>query len=171
MTLTYSLPSGNKDSEVSIEDVVGTMAPALTAIGGGIAGAFTAWLLNFFQSSGQLIISWRPREDGFTTIDVIARNAGRRRLKSIQITGGGEDFSPIEFDELPAGTEYRIDTLSGKSQKQKYYTRHGWRRRLRWRTTKWQVDPAKFSGVQTGGKTAVREIANILQSVEKQVRD
>ena len=156
---------------MSIEEIVSTLGPALTAIGGGIAGAFTAWLLNFFQSSGQLIVTWRPREDGFTTIDVIARNAGTRRLKSIEITSDGEDFKPIEFDELPAGTEHRIDTLSGKSQKQQYYTRYGWRRRLRWRATQWQVDPAKFAGVKIGHKTAVREIADILENVEKHIRD
>ena len=148
-----------------------TMAAALTAIGGGVAGAFAAWLLNYLQSSGNLTITWRPREDGFPTIDVIVRNAGQRRLKNIEITAHDKEFTPIEFNELPAGAEHRIHTLAGRSQKHEYCTRHGWRRRLPWSKTKWYIDPPKFAGVKIGTKTAAREIADTLESIEKQIRD
>ena len=146
---------------------ISTLTAALTAIGGGIAGAFTAWFLNYLQSSGHLTVTWRPREDGYPTIDVIARNAGRRSLKNVKVTSDDGEFKAIEFNELPAGAEYRIDTLAGRSDGHEYYTRHRWK----WRRTKWRIDPPRFGGVKIGRKTATRAIADILENVEKRIAD
>lgn len=117
------------------------------------------------------MIFWRPREAGFTTVDVVVRNVGGGSVHGVEITGDQPDFQTIDIAELPASTEYCIDTLSGKSPPQEYYTRHGWRwhRRL-WRRT-WRIDPARFAGVQTRGVTALRKIADTLESVERTVRD
>ena len=140
---------------------------ALLGVGAAMASAWFARM----QFRGRLVILWRPREAGFTTIDVVARNIGGGSVRSVTITSNQPDFQRIEITELPAATEYCIDTMSGKSEPQEYYTRHGWGQRLRWWRRTWRIDPAKFAGIQTRGVTALRKIANTLESVERQVRD
>ena len=139
----------------------------LLAVG---AAAASAWFARM-QFRGGLVVFWRLREAGFTTVDVIVRNVGGGSVHGVEIISGHPDFQTIDIAELPAATEYCIDTLDGKSRPQEYYTRHGWRRRLRlWRRT-WRIDPARFAGVQTRGVTALRKIADTLGSVERTVRD
>ncbi len=140
---------------------------ALLAVG---AAAASAWFARM-QFRGSLVVFWRPREAGFTTIDVVARNVGGGSVRSVEVTSDQPDFQRLEFAELPVATEYCIDTMSGKSSPQEYYTRHGWGRRLRWRPRRWRIDPAKFAGVQTRGVTALRKISDTLESVERKVRD
>ena len=134
------------------------------------AALTSAWFARM-QFRGRLVIFWRPREAGFTTIDVMVRNVGGGSLRNVGITSNGTDFRAMEFEELPSGIEYCIDTLSGKSDGQEYYTTYGWKRRLRWPTRRWRIDPAKYAGVQTRGVTPLRKIADTLESVEKKVRD
>ena len=151
--------------------------PSIVALGSAViallgvgAAAASAWFARM-QFRGSLVVFWRPREAGFTTVDVVVRNIGGGSVHDVEIMGGQPGFRPIDIAELPAATEYCIDTLSGRSRPQEYYTRHGWRRRLRfWRRT-WRIDPARFAGVQTRGLTALRRIANTLESVERTVRD
>ena len=147
---------------------------ALSGIGIALLGvgaaAASAWFARM-QFRGSLVVFWRPREAGFTTIDIVVRNVGGGSVRSVEVTSDQPDFQSLEFAELPAVTEYCIDTMSGKSSPQEYYTRHGWARRLRWRPRRWQIDPAKFSGVQTRGVTALRKISDTLESVERIVRD
>jgi len=151
--------------------------PTIVALSGAViallgvgAAAASAWFARM-QFRGSPVVFWRPREAGFTTIDVIVRNVGGGSVHGVEIMSDHPDFQTIDIAELPAAAEYCIDTLDGRSRPQEYYTRHGWRRRLRlWRRT-WRIDPARFAGVQTRGVTALRKIANTLESVERTVRD
>ena len=146
---------------------LGSAVIALLGVGAAVASAWFARM----QFRGRLVVFWRPREAGFTTVDVVVRNVGGGSVHDVEIMGGHPDFQTIDIAELPAATEYCIDTLSGRSQPQEYYTKHGWRRRLRlWRRT-WRIDPARFAGVQTRGVTPLRRIADTLASVERTVRD
>ena len=149
--------------------MVALCGAAIALLGVGAAAA-SAWFARM-QFRGSLVVFWRLREAGFTTVEVIVRNVGGGSVHGVEIIGGHPGFQTIDIAELPAATEYCIDTLDGKSRPQEYYTRHGWRRRLRlWRRT-WRIDPARFAGVQTGGVTALRKIADTLGSVERTVRD
>ena len=138
---------------------------AIALLGVGAAAA-SAWFARM-QFRGSLVIFWRPREAGFTTVDVVVSNVGGGSVRSVEITSDQPDFQRIEFPELPAAIEYCIDTLSGKSGPQEYYTRHGWGLRLR----RWRIDPARFAGVQTRGVTPLRRIADTLENVERRVGD
>ena len=134
------------------------------------AALTSAWFARM-QFRGRLVIFWRPREAGFVTIDVIVRNVGGGSVRNVGITSNESNFRAMEFEELPSGIEYCIDTLSGRSDAQEYYTTYGWKRRLRWPTKRWRIDPGKYAGVQIRGVTALRKIAETLESVEKEVRD
>ena len=137
---------------------------ALISAGAALASAWFARA----QFRGKLVVFPRPREDGHTTIDVIVKNVGGGSLRMVEVDGFAESFEPLYFEEIPAQAEYCIDTLNGRSERHVYYSRRG---RLRARWKKWNVDPSHFSGVQTRSLTAVREIANTLKSVERDIRD
>ena len=101
------------------------------------AALTSAWFARM-QFRGRLVIFWRPREAGFVTIDVIVRNVGGGSVRNVGITSSESNFRAMEFEELPSGIEYCIDTLSGRSDAQEYYTTYGWKRRLRWPTKRWR---------------------------------
>ena len=151
--------------------------PTIVALGGvliallgvGAAGA-SAWFARM-QFRGRLVVFWRPRESGFTTLDVMLRNVGGGSVRNVEVTCDEPDFKRVMIAELPAATEYCIDTMSGKSSPNEYYTRHGWRQCLGWCKRRWRIDPAEFGGIQTRGVTALRKIADTLEGVETRVRD
>ena len=140
------------------------------ALSSAVAALMSAWFAGM-QFRGRLVVFWRPREAGFTTLDVMVRNVGGGSVRNVEITSDEPDFRPIEFEELPSAIEYCIDTLSGESTVQEYYTRYGWKHRLRWPRRTWRIDPKKYAGVQTRGVTALRKIAETLENVERVVRD
>ena len=151
--------------------------PAIVALSGVViallgvgAAAASAWFARM-QFRGSLVIFWSPREAGFTTVDVVVRNVGGGSVRKVEITSDQPDFQRIELAELPAATEYCIDTLSGQSEPQEYYTRHGWWLHLRSWRRRWRIDPARFAGVQTRGVTPLRKIADTLENVERRVGD
>ena len=149
--------------------IVALCGVVIALVGVGAAAA-SAWFARM-QFRGSLVVFWRSREAGFTTVDIVVRNVGGGSVRSVEITSDQPDFQRIEIVELPAATEYCVDTLSGKSGPQEYYTRHGWRLRLRWWRRSWRIDPARFAGVQTRGVTPLRKIANTLENVERRVGD
>ena len=140
---------------------------AVAAVASGVTSAYFARL----QYRGCLVIHWRLREQGFTTIDVIVRNIGGGSIRNVEITSDRGGFRPLRFQELPAGAEYCVDTLSGRSTAHRYHATHGSPPLRRRRRQTWLIAPRDFPGVQTRDKTALRQIADTLGSVETMVRD
>ena len=133
-------------------------------------GAFTAWTLNYIQKAGRLSITWRLREPGTTTIEVIAKNTGQRQLRNVHITSSREGFRPVRL-EMGPGQEYCIESLCGKKESREYYTNTTWKHDMGCPGQRWRINPVDFSEIQTGELPPERVIANVLLEVEKYIKD
>ena len=144
---------------------------ALIAVSAAMLGAFTAWTLNYIQKAGRLSITWRLREPGTTTIEVIAKNTGQRQLRNVHITSSREGFRPVRLEEMGPGQEYCIESLCGKKESREYYTNTTWKHDMGCPGQRWRINPVDFSEIQTGELPPERVIANVLLEVEKYIKD